>query len=118
VDDVFLARRDRVRIEDDEVGGHARLHEPAVVDAERRGRVVRESPHRVLERHDLLLAHPVAEQPRRVTETRIVDQMRAGRLTEIGHSPSQKGELGVPKFRQIEGEGDLPLKPGFNGVAI
>src|SRR5438445_84299 len=71
VDDVFLDRRHGVRIEDDEVRGHPGLHEPTVVDAEGRGRVVREPPHGVLERHDLLLTHPVAEQARGVAHVRV-----------------------------------------------
>jgi hypothetical protein len=39
MDDVFGHGLDRVRIEDHEVRGHARLDQPAVVDLEGRGRV-------------------------------------------------------------------------------
>src|ERR1700688_2660180 len=48
----------------------------------------------------------------------LVDQMCAGCLTEVGHASSQEGKLRVLDFRQIEGEGDLSLKPGLHGVAI
>src|SRR2546425_7992825 len=77
VHDVFLDRSDGVGIEDDEIRGHPRLHEPAIVDAEGRGRVERETPHGVLERHDLLLPHPVAEQAGGVADVRVELHLRA-----------------------------------------
>src|SRR2546422_5069092 len=71
VDDVLGDRPDGVGIENDEVGGHARLEQAAVVDAEGRGRVEREAAHRQLERHDLLLTDPVAEEPRGIRHVRV-----------------------------------------------
>src|SRR2546428_2138990 len=58
VHDVFRHRPHGVGIEDDEVGDHPRLQQPAVVDPEGRGRIEGEPAHGVLERHDLLLSDP------------------------------------------------------------
>src|SRR5260370_22699253 len=49
VDDVFFAGPHGVGVEDDEVGGHPRLEQPAVVDPEGRGRIEGEAPDGVLE---------------------------------------------------------------------
>ena len=56
------AGRDRVVVEHHDVGGLADLERAAVVQAEHRGRLAGELVDRVLERHDVLVAHPVAEQ--------------------------------------------------------
>ncbi len=47
-----------------------------------------------------------------------VDQVCAGGLAGVGHAASEEGKFGVLDFGQIEGEGDLSLKPGLHGVAI
>ena len=75
-------------------------------------------------RRERILAQPGWQGPflehehRNVVLPNIVDQMRAGCLTEVGHTPPEEGELGVLDFRQIEGEGDLSLKPRFHRVPI
>src|SRR5262249_47516884 len=57
VHDVLGDRPHGVGIEDDEIGGHARLEQSAVVDAEGRGGVEGQPSDGQLERHDLLLAY-------------------------------------------------------------
>src|SRR5207249_2567642 len=69
--EIFLDRRNGLGIEDDEVGHHTRLHESAVIDAEGRRRVEGEPADGVLERHDLLLPHPEAEETGGVADVRV-----------------------------------------------
>src|SRR5215471_19410970 len=60
--DGLLAAFHGGRVEDHDVGGHAGAKQPAVVNAEGRGRVEGQPAHRLLQTHDLLLAYPFAEQ--------------------------------------------------------
>jgi len=48
----------------------------------------------------------------------LVNQVRAGRLCEIGDAPAQQLEAGILKLGQIEGEGNLTLEPWLHGVAV
>src|ERR1700740_1373231 len=48
----------------------------------------------------------------------LIDQMCARCLPKIRNTAAQQRELGVLKFRQIECEGNLPLKPWFYRVPI
>src|SRR6185437_13848019 len=72
VDDVFGERLYRVGVEDGDVGDHAGAQEAAVVEAEGRGRVEGQAPHRVFEAHDLLFTHPLAEEPGREAVAAVV----------------------------------------------
>src|SRR5882724_5419119 len=135
---VLRQRVDGVGIEDRNISREARAEEPTIVDAERRGRLEGQPSHRVLQRHDALLAHPVAEQTRAVAiapvelhvgaavgETDIgvgvVEDLRHGRLIDV-RSPLQ--EHGIQMFldRQIqEGVDDalaLSLRHFTNRLAL
>src|ERR1051325_11204568 len=77
VDDEFRQRLYRIRIEDRDVGGHAGAQQPAVVEPEMRCRIEGQPPHRVFEAHDLLLAHPLAEEAGREAVAAVELHMRA-----------------------------------------
>src|SRR5208283_5643535 len=47
-----------------------------------------------------------------------VNHLRARGLVKVGHSASEQRELRVLQLRQIEREGDLPLKPWLHGVPV
>ena len=78
VGDLRHLGRNRVGIEDDEVGHEALAHEAAVGEAPVRGRHQREHAHRVLQREDLPLAHPVAQQMRLQRGVDDLRDVRAG----------------------------------------
>ncbi len=59
-------RRDALGIENHQVRRHALAHETPIIQTEKRCRNERELADRVLQRHDLLLPHPVREQIRGV----------------------------------------------------
>src|SRR5581483_67389 len=63
---VCRAIRDRVRVEDDDVGELACGKAPTIFDLQRVGRQRRQLSNRFFERDDVLVAHVLAEQPREV----------------------------------------------------
>ena len=73
----LLARLHRVGIEQHDVRRQALAQQAAVADAEQRCRLEGQPPHRLLQRHRLLLAHPLAEQPRRVAVAAVELHVRA-----------------------------------------
>src|SRR6266850_4667391 len=64
---VLRQRVDGVGVEYCDVGRQARTEQTPIIDAEGGGRLEGQPPHGVLQGHDTLLAHPVAEQPRAVS---------------------------------------------------
>ena len=70
--------RDAVVVEHHDVGRLADLDRAAVAEAEHAGRLAGELVDRVLERHDFLVAHPVAEQVGREARVAELAHVRAG----------------------------------------
>ncbi len=62
VSDLRHLGSDRLGVEDDQVGGEALADEPAVGEAPEGRRHESQHVHRVLEREDLPLANPVAQE--------------------------------------------------------
>ena len=77
VHDLVRQRAYRVGIEDHDVRHHARLQQATVVQPEDRCRLEGQPPHRRFQRHDLLLAHPFAQQPRAEAEAALELHVRA-----------------------------------------
>ena len=86
--------RDRVGVEHDDVGGLADFERAAVGEAEHAGRLAGELVDRALERHDVLVPHPVAEQVGR--EARVAEladvRARVGEAEEHGVLGQQLGD--------------------------
>ena len=57
-------------------------------------------------------------EDRNLVFANLVDQLRSGRLAEVGDAATDEGEFWVLQFGQIEGERDFSLEPGLHGVAI
>ena len=91
--------RDRVEVEHDDVGGLADFERAAVVQPEHRGRLAGELVDRVLERHDFLVAHPVAEQVGREARVAQLADVRArsrrGRAAPCPAGSSHGDRFGV-----------------------
>src|SRR5205823_5872476 len=60
--DVFWQWLYRIGVKDGEISRHARAYEPAVINTKGRGRDKRNLAYGLLQRQNLLLTHPIAEQ--------------------------------------------------------
>src|SRR5262249_55534363 len=58
------------------------------------------------------------DEDRDVVLADLVDQFRARNLAHIDHASAEQSVISSLQLGQVEGEGDLPLKPGLDRMTV